>query len=115
MNIEHQTCIDACNACVIACEHCATSCIQEGNPAMSRCIELDRTCADICALAAREMARGSDFFGDICSVCAKICRACGEECAQHEADHCQECARTCEECASECEKWAGELSFATAV
>ena len=73
---------------------------------MSRCIALDRSCADICALAAREMARGSDFVARVCAICAEICQACGDECARHEMDHCQECAKACHRCAEECRKMA---------
>lgn len=73
---------------------------------MARCIELDRSCADICALASRELARGSDFATRLCALCADICQACGDECAQHHEDHCQQCARACFHCAEECRHMA---------
>ncbi|MFZ6010129.1 MAG: hypothetical protein ACOYXT_07235, partial [Bacteroidota bacterium] len=37
--------------CAFACEACAAACLREDNLMMSRCIELDRDCADICMLA----------------------------------------------------------------
>src|SRR4051794_27548040 len=85
---KYEECIDACNTCVEACEHCATACLQEENVKMMvHCIELDRSCADVCSFAVREMSRGSQFASQICELCADICDACGEECAKHPMDH----------------------------
>lgn len=48
---QHQTLLDALNACVAACENCAAACLQEEDVRMTaRCIALDRDCADICRL-----------------------------------------------------------------
>ncbi len=103
-----QDCIDACNACVTACEHCASSCLGEQDvKMMAGCIALDRTCADICSFAAREMSRGSEFSAQVCALCAEVCKACGDECAKHEHDHCQACAKACHACAEACRKMAG--------
>ena len=104
----YQGCIEACNACAVACEHCASECLDEDDvKKMVRCIELDRSCADICALAAREMSRGSEFAARICTLCAEICQQCGDECARHNMEHCKECAKACYHCAEECRKMAG--------
>src|SRR3569833_3141101 len=57
----YESCIEACHDCAVACEHCATECLKESDvKMMARCIALDRSCADICALAEREMARASE-------------------------------------------------------
>ncbi|MDO8540702.1 MAG: hypothetical protein Q7S40_09730 [Opitutaceae bacterium] len=46
---KYQHCIDDCHACLVACEHCATECLREDEMKMlTRCIELDRSCAAIC-------------------------------------------------------------------
>ncbi len=74
---------------------------------IARCIELDRSCADICSLAVREMSRGSAFAERVCQLCAEICDACGEECAKHKHDHCQKCAEACRRCADACREMAG--------
>lgn len=104
----YQDCIEACHDCLVACEHCATACLHEKDPKkMVRCIELDRSCADICALAEREMSRGSVFAERVCQLCADICDACGEECAKFEMDHCQQCAEACRRCAETCRAMAG--------
>ena len=105
---KYQHCIDACQECITACEHCSAACLQEDNvKAMARCIELDRSCAYVCAFAANEMARGSEFAERVCQLCAEICDACGEECGKHKMDHCQECAEACRKCAEACRAMAG--------
>lgn len=105
-NYEH--CLEACHECLVACEHCATACLAEEDvKMMARCIALDRSCADICGLAEREMARGSEFAERVCQLCAEICDACGEECARHKMDHCQQCAEACRRCAEACREMAG--------
>ena len=73
---------------------------------MARCIALDRSCADICALAEREMLRNSPFVAAICGVCAIACEACGEECSRHDVDHCQACAAACRQCTEACDQMA---------
>ncbi len=100
-------CIEACNACVVACNHCAASCLQEQDVnMMARCIALDMDCSAICATAVAAMARGSDFSGAICAICADICQSCGDECVKHKMEHCQACAKACHRCAQECRKMA---------
>jgi len=74
---------------------------------MVRCIELDRSWADLCSFAMREMARSSQFAERVCRLCAEVCDACGEECAKHEMDHRQKCAEACRTCAEACRKMAG--------
>lgn len=99
----YQECIDACNACMVACETCASECLDEQNvDMMTDCIRLDRSCADICALAAREMSRDSALVSKVCALCAEICQACGNECKKHDHDHCQRCAEACRACAAAC-------------
>ncbi len=86
-----------------ACEHCATGCLHgEDMKLMTRCIELDRSCADVCLFAAREMSRESVWVGAVCQLCAEICDACDEECAKHSMEHCQICAEACRTCAEAC-------------
>ena len=99
--------IEACNACAVACNHCAASCLHEQDVKMMvRCIALDMDCAQICALAAAAMARGSEHANAICALCADICQTCGDECSRHEMAHCQQCAKACFDCAKECRQMA---------
>ena len=100
-------CIEACNTCAAACNYCATACLHESEVAkMAKCIALDIDCAQICALAAAAMARGSVEVKAICALCADVCKSCGHECGQHDAAHCQQCAKACQLCAQECRKMA---------
>jgi hypothetical protein len=104
----YEDCIEACHQCMEACEHCATACLHEENVKMMvRCIELDRSCADICSFAMREMSRGSQFAGQVGALCAVVCDACGKECGRHDMDHCQACAEACRKCAEACREMAG--------
>lgn len=89
--------------CTLACEDCATSCLREDDVSMmSRCIQLDRDCADICLQAAILLKRKSEIGLPYLLLCEKICRMCAEECQKHETDHCQKCAEACLECAEAC-------------
>ena len=89
--------------CVSACEHCATACLHEDNvKMMAGCIALDRDCADVCALTARLLARGSEHGQHLLRECAEICTLCADECGQHQHDHCQACAAACRACAEAC-------------
>ena len=103
--LAHQSCIDACLACATACNHCAASCLQEEHvKMMARCIRLDMDCAQICTLSAAYMARGSEFAGPLCDLCARVCDACAAECGKHDHEHCQRCAEACRRCADECRR-----------
>ncbi len=100
MNEHIQSQQDALNACVAACEHCAAACLQEQDVnMMARCISLTRDCADVCALTARFIARGSEYATQLAQVCTAICQACANECGRHAHRHCQECAEACRRCA----------------
>ena len=106
-------CIQICQKCLAACEHCASSCLREEHvEEMSRCIALDRSCADVCALTARELLRASPFANDLCTLCAGVCESCADECGQHDADHCQNCASACRDCAMACRLVVGAVPAA---
>ena len=102
-NQKYAGCIEACNSCAGACNNCAASCLQEPDvKMMARCIAMDIDCAQLCAVAAAMMARGSEHAGAICTVCAYACQVCGDECAKHDMEHCRQCARACHACADAC-------------
>ena len=107
MTNQNQALLAALHACVAACENCASASLT--GPAdhlamMAHCIMLDRDCADICALTARYVARGSEHTQHLLAVCAEICKACGDECEKHAAhmDHCRACAEACRRCEEAC-------------
>lgn len=108
MTQSYDECIKACIECMLACERCASGCLAEADiRQMASCIALDRSCADLCIQAAREMARGSDFAKQLCAVCAQACQACADECAKHPHDHCQACSEACKKCFELCSRMAG--------
>ena len=102
---KYQSCIDACNACATECGHCANACLNEEDvKKLVRCIQLDQDCADICSLASKLMANGSEFAQKFCAFCAEVCQACGDECKKHAEmmEHCKRCADACYQCAEAC-------------
>jgi len=71
---------------------------------MTHYVELDMDCAQIFALKAAAMSRGSEHSQDVCSLCAAICQSSGDECAKHQMACCQQCAKACLKRADECRK-----------
>jgi len=105
---QNQALLDALNRCVAACEHCATACLGEEHVRhMTDCIRLDRDCADICALVARLVVRGSEHARHLIKECIELCTKCANECAKHNHPHCQQCAAACRACAEACREYAG--------
>lgn len=73
LNPRYQACIEACSNCALVCETCAASCLREEDvQMMARCIELDRDCADLCALAALLMTRDSEQAQALCKLCPGV-------------------------------------------
>ncbi|MGI8952227.1 MAG: four-helix bundle copper-binding protein [Chitinophagaceae bacterium] len=103
---KNQKTIDALNDCATECNHCLSSCLDEQDVKMlARCIKLDLDCAEICALTAGFVARGSEHAMHLMKECVEICDACAEECEKHAAmgmEHCRQCAEACRTCAEEC-------------
>jgi hypothetical protein len=104
-------CIDACIKCALECENCVTACLHENEIAMmTRCIQLDRECAEACYASARLMSLGGEHATLFCQACAEMCDVCAEECDKHGKngmEHCRRCAEACRTCAEECRAMAG--------
>lgn len=89
--------------CAAACNYCSTTCLEEEDvKKMAECIRLDMDCAQICALTAAFVARGSAHAKHLLKECAEICTKCAEECGKHEPEHCRKCAEACHKCAKAC-------------
>lgn len=96
--------------CIATCRECATTCLDTaryglgrgGEYATAALITIELDCADLCFTSAGFMARGSDFYRQVCGVCADVCRRCAEACEQFPDDEtmrrCAEICRRCEEC-----------------
>lgn len=97
-----QSKIEACKNCAAACENCIANCLEQTDQ-NSRCLKLDRDCADICTLNAKMMERGSEFSDQISALCSQVCQACGDECAKNPEDQdCKRCSEACYRCVEEC-------------
>lgn len=114
MSRQQQDCIAACWSCARICNTCSDDMIGmhgggHDQALMARCTRLCRDCADICALAAAWMSRGSQFMEALCRFCADLCDACAEVCEQHAPHHalCGPCAEECRRCANLCREMAG--------
>jgi hypothetical protein len=108
MHGPYEECIRVCNQCAVTCEHCASECIHEHEVnKLSRCIELDLVCAQMCRTAAIFMSKSSELSDRVCILCSQVCHLCGDECAKHvQMEHCKECSETCYQCAKVCRDMA---------
>jgi hypothetical protein len=99
----HQELIQQLVHCALSCETCSSACLDEQDVSMmTRCIELDRDCADICFQAARLLQRDAEIAHHFLAICEEMCRLCAAECNKHEANHCKTCAEVCQKCAEAC-------------
>jgi hypothetical protein len=102
--------IDACLDAAAACIACADACLAEPEVAeLRRCIALDSSCADVCAMSARTLARllahDMELVTPTLQLCVRACELCARECERH-ADHhahCRACAYACRECERACQ------------
>ncbi|MEO5967610.1 MAG: four-helix bundle copper-binding protein [Ferruginibacter sp.] len=91
--------------CATSCEMCAAACLDEEDvKMMTRCIELDRDCADICFLTAKLLIRDNKIAHKLLAVCEEICGECAKECSKHEHNHCKKCAEICQKCQQACKE-----------
>ena len=101
-----QKCIAACRDCTDQCETCFVHCTnlvasgkKEHLPTLKSCID----CGDLCAIAAKIMARNGALVGPSCDGCAKGCDACATACEKYPDDeHMKACAKACRDCAKVC-------------
>ncbi len=102
--MEH--CIELCEECHGVCIETITHCLKIGGPHSEQDhIRSMGDCAEICALAADFMHRGSDFYARACAFCAEISARCADDCARFGDDPImQRCAVACRNCAASCQE-----------
>ena len=103
------SCIQACLDCHRACLSTIAHCLSLGGAhAEAGHIRIMMDCAQICAVSADFMARGSDHHTHICRECAEICRECATRCSAHPGadETMRACAEACGRCAEECARMA---------
>jgi hypothetical protein len=94
---ESEAGIEACNECAALCERVEVFCsLAVKNPELARLAVLLKTCADVCMLTARLIARQSEFLKEYCALCAEVCHTSHEECSKHaDTDDFAGCAEAC--------------------
>jgi hypothetical protein len=82
--------------------HC-TFLVAEGKKEHVHTLRTCNDCGDMCATAAKMIARDGVFTHPMCDACAKACDGCGAECAKFPHDeHMKRCADACKDCAKAC-------------
>lgn len=108
---EHlKECLRHCQQCHAVCTKTAQHCLSMGGKhAEANHIRLLLDCAQICAISADFMLRGSPEHPRTCGICADICTACADACERigREDAMMAECAKMCRECAKSCQQMAG--------
>jgi hypothetical protein len=101
---EMEECIKACLDCARACQAARAHAQKQGKAfAAPELLDLLLDGAESCELAARWMARGSSFHGDLCAVCASVCKSVADACAAYGDDETlQACAEACRRCFDTC-------------
>lgn len=102
----YDDCAKACSDCQRECDSCAAHCadlLAKGEKDHATTLATCQDCADVCAAAARIMARGGPYSGKICDACAAVCALCGKECEKFPDDeHMKKCAEECRKCEKAC-------------
>lgn len=101
-----QQCIENCQTCHATClSHFCGHCLEVGGAHVEpEHAKLMLDCAQICAVAADFMLRGSTHHAHVCTECADICEDCAKSCeAVGDMD---ECVRACRDCAESCRQMA---------
>ncbi len=101
---KYQSCISICLESATVCNLAAFECMKELEvKLLSRCVQLQRECAEMCLSTARILTLGSAHARDVCIVCADYCMRCALECEKHmHIDYCRRCAEICRRCMEEC-------------
>jgi hypothetical protein len=100
-------CAKACADCMRECESCANHCahlMAAGKQDHLRSLGSCADCAEVCAAAAKIVARHGPLANTICESCAKACDTCAAACEKHpNDDHMKQCAKACRDCAQACQ------------
>ncbi|RYX85110.1 four-helix bundle copper-binding protein [bacterium] len=106
MSAEMQQCIENCQKCHATClsmsvNHCL---VVGGAHVAPDHFRLMMDCAQICAVSADFMLRGSKHHPHVCAECADVCEDCAKSCEQ--LDGMEECVEACRVCVESCKAMA---------
>jgi len=101
-----QICLDCHAICVETKAHCLA---MGEEHASAEHIGLLADCAQICAVSADFMLRGSHRHTRTCAVCAEVCEECADDCDRLAGGDrlMKRCAAVCRRCAEACLQMAG--------
>lgn len=103
MPVYYNQCIDACYKCASACDICAASWVNVSGPDTTReYVWLSTLCANICRMAARHMASGSEIVNIICQLCADLCQKFSNQYDNSQNEECKLCVQACLHCVQAC-------------
>lgn len=103
MNEDTRRCVNHCVNCQASCLSMTTYCLQVGqHHAAMRHVRLLQDCAQICALAADFLLRGSEPGVDVCRICSEITDRCADACDAFADPAVRQCAATCRRCSTSC-------------
>jgi hypothetical protein len=109
MRPEMAKCLKECVNCAKECEGCFQHCttlVSQGHKEHLTTVRTCIDCGELCAVAAKLIARNGAFQSIACEACAKACDGCAAACDQHAAhdevmkrcgDACKTCAQACRE------------------
>jgi hypothetical protein len=102
-------CIQSCKHCHDICVETAAYCLEMGGQhAVAKHMRLLLDCAQICTMSEDYMLRDSEFYAQLCGVCADVCDSCAAACDKFVGDEqMEDCVSACEICADACRAVAG--------
>jgi hypothetical protein len=106
---EMRDCIANCTECHAICVETTTHCLHMGGEHASPAhIGVMLDCAQMCAVSADFMLRGSELHGRTCGVCAEACERCAADCERlaNGDEQMLRCAEVCRRCAASCREMA---------
>src|SRR5262249_35121097 len=104
-----QLCINDCFNCHVTCLETISYCLQKGGKhsegsqifLLQDCVEISQACISL-------LIRGSDFFEQVCEICADACESCATSCDSYKDDlPMKACAIACWRSADSCRLMAG--------
>ncbi len=106
-------CAKACADCEKKCTACNKHCagmIRAGMKEHERSYRLSADCRELCASAAKIVARRGPLSVAVCTACAEACEKCGAECGKYpDMTEMKACAVSCDVCAKACRTMIAQL------
>ena len=101
-----RTCIDTCLDCSAICQETIMHCLQRGGRhADPNHLRLLMDCSHICQTSGSFMLRSSNFYWQLCGICADVSNQCAQSCEQLSDDQqMKDCAEVCRRTSQLCQQ-----------